>query len=43
MSAFYAVLERYTLADLVKNREQLATVLFAEPSHGVPLRARRSA
>lgn len=28
VTAFYAVLDRYTLADLVKNREELATVLF---------------
>ena len=28
--AFYAVLDRYTLADLVVNRKQLATVLFME-------------
>ena len=27
-SAFYAVLARYTLEDLVRNREQLAAVLF---------------
>ena len=32
MSAFYAVLDRYTLADLVKNREQLAGVLFEQGS-----------
>jgi Rrf2 family transcriptional regulator, nitric oxide-sensitive transcriptional repressor len=30
MAAFYAVLERYTLADLVHNREQLATILLVE-------------
>jgi Rrf2 family transcriptional regulator, nitric oxide-sensitive transcriptional repressor len=33
MAAFYAVLARYTLADLVLNREQLATILFAPPAH----------
>jgi Rrf2 family nitric oxide-sensitive transcriptional repressor len=30
VKAFYAVLDRYTLADLVGNRKQLATVLFVE-------------
>lgn len=30
MAAFYAALDRYTLADLVKNREQLAGVLFGQ-------------
>jgi Rrf2 family nitric oxide-sensitive transcriptional repressor len=29
VKAFYAVLDRYTLADLVDNRQQLARVLFA--------------
>jgi Rrf2 family nitric oxide-sensitive transcriptional repressor len=29
-SAFYAVLDRYTLTDLVQNRQQLAKVLFFE-------------
>ncbi len=28
MKAFYAVLDRYSLADLAANREQLATILF---------------
>lgn len=28
VNAFYAVLDRYTLADLVRNRQQLATILF---------------
>lgn len=28
VAAFRAVLDRYTLADLVRNREELATVLF---------------
>jgi Rrf2 family nitric oxide-sensitive transcriptional repressor len=30
VKGFYAVLDRYTLADLVRNRKQLATVLFVE-------------
>ena len=30
MDAFYAVLDRYTLADLVTNRRQLASILFFE-------------
>jgi Rrf2 family nitric oxide-sensitive transcriptional repressor len=30
MRAFYAVLDRYTLADLVRNREALAKALFTE-------------
>jgi len=30
VTAFYAVLDRYTLADLVVNRQQLARVLFVE-------------
>jgi Rrf2 family nitric oxide-sensitive transcriptional repressor len=28
LAAFYSVLDRYTLADLVRNRQQLARVLF---------------
>lgn len=32
MAAFEAALDRYTLADLVNNREQLARVLFFEPA-----------
>lgn len=32
MQAFEAVLDRYTLADLVGNREQLAQVLFFAPA-----------
>jgi Rrf2 family transcriptional regulator, nitric oxide-sensitive transcriptional repressor len=39
-AAFYAVLERYTLADLVKNREQLAAVLFMELADVAGLRAK---
>ena len=30
VTAFYAVLDRYTLADLVTNRQQLATILFVD-------------
>jgi Rrf2 family nitric oxide-sensitive transcriptional repressor len=37
VQAFYAVLDRYTLADLVNNREQLASVLFLD---AMPLSAR---
>lgn len=32
VDAFYAALDRYTLADLVHNREQLAQVLMLEPA-----------
>ena len=35
VAAFYAVLARYTLEDLVRNREQLATILFL-PAAGRP-------
>ena len=31
VNAFHAVLDRYTLADLVHNRSTLATVLFIQP------------
>jgi Rrf2 family nitric oxide-sensitive transcriptional repressor len=31
VTAFEAVLDRYTLADLVSNRQQLAQILFHEP------------
>lgn len=31
-AAFEAVLDRYTLADLMANREQLAQVLFFPPA-----------
>ncbi|MBC5783103.1 Rrf2 family transcriptional regulator [Ramlibacter sp. USB13] len=34
VTAFEAVLDRYTLADLVSNRQQLAQVLFVEPARG---------
>ena len=30
VDAFYAVLDGYTLADLVRNRKQLATILFVD-------------
>ena len=30
VNAFYAVLDRYTLADLAGNRQQLATILFVD-------------
>lgn len=30
VDAFYAVLDRYTLADLVKNRKQLASIMFVD-------------
>ena len=33
VTAFEAVLDRYTLADLVSNRHQLAQVLFFDPTH----------
>lgn len=32
MAAFHAVLDRYTLADLVQNASQLATLLFVPPA-----------
>jgi Rrf2 family nitric oxide-sensitive transcriptional repressor len=40
VTAFEAVLDRYTLADVVSNRQQLAQVLFLDPAHKA---ARRSA
>lgn len=40
VAAFYAVLARYTLADVVRNREQLATILFI-PSAAAPPAASR--
>jgi Rrf2 family transcriptional regulator, nitric oxide-sensitive transcriptional repressor len=36
VEAFYAVLDRYTLADLVHNRESLAKVLFTEQVMAAP-------
>lgn len=38
VKAFYTVLERHTLADLVTNREELATMLFMRNSTVVDLR-----
>jgi Rrf2 family transcriptional regulator, nitric oxide-sensitive transcriptional repressor len=35
--AFYAVLDRYTLADLVRNRQSLAEALFTEQIMAAPL------
>jgi Rrf2 family transcriptional regulator, nitric oxide-sensitive transcriptional repressor len=32
VTAFYGVLDRYSLSDLVANRQQLARVLFLEPA-----------
>lgn len=43
VAAFYAVLDRYTLADLVANREQLAPLLFVDPQTALPARRARSA
>lgn len=40
VNAFYATLDRYTLADLVHNRQALARVMFAEPA---AMPARRAA
>ncbi|HEY0825963.1 MAG TPA: Rrf2 family transcriptional regulator [Ramlibacter sp.] len=34
VAAFYAVLDRYTLEDLVNNRQQLARMLFISPAPG---------
>lgn len=41
VTAFYAVLDRYTLADLVNNRQQLARMLFID--RPAPARAGRHA
>lgn len=39
VDAFYAVLDRYTLADLVRNRKQLASILFVDrPARPAPVR-----
>lgn len=43
VTAFYAVLDRYTLADLVKNRDELATVLFMPRAATRAATARRPA
>lgn len=37
VKAFYAVLDKYTLADLVHNREALAGILFTEHSMALPV------
>ncbi|HXD39836.1 MAG TPA: Rrf2 family transcriptional regulator [Ramlibacter sp.] len=37
LKAFYAVLDRYTLAELVRNRHELAKVLFTEQVMAAPL------
>jgi Rrf2 family nitric oxide-sensitive transcriptional repressor len=42
MRAFYGVLDRYTLADLVHNRQELAKVLFTDPVKTAPA-ARKAA
>jgi Rrf2 family nitric oxide-sensitive transcriptional repressor len=42
VNAFYAVLDRYTLADLVHNRHSLAKVLFTEREIAAPA-SRRAA
>ncbi len=36
VSAFYAVLARYTLADVVRNRDQLASILFIPQAASPP-------
>ena len=41
VTAFYAVLDRYTLADLVNNRQQLARMLFVD--RPAPAKAARAA
>ncbi|WP_332813952.1 RrF2 family transcriptional regulator [Ramlibacter sp.] len=40
VAAFYAVLARYTLEDLVRNREELAAILFHPTAGRVPARSR---
>lgn len=37
MRAFYAVLDRYTLADLVDNRDQLVPILFMNRTAALPV------
>ena len=39
VKAFYATLDRYTLADLVQNRRALARVMFADQHDPAPRRA----
>jgi Rrf2 family transcriptional regulator, nitric oxide-sensitive transcriptional repressor len=43
VNAFYGVLDRYTLADIVDNRDELATILFVERPHAAAIRTRMSA
>jgi Rrf2 family transcriptional regulator, nitric oxide-sensitive transcriptional repressor len=43
LKAFYAVLDRYTLADLVRNRQSLAKVLFTERIVAAPASRRKTA
>ncbi len=40
VDAFYGVLDRYTLADLVRNRQSLARVLFSEQTVSPPVSRR---
>ena len=42
VEAFYVVLDSYTLADLVQNRQSLAKVLFVDRTASVPA-AKRAA
>lgn len=43
VNAFYGVLARYTLADVVRNREQLATILFLPHAAAPPAAKLRKA
>jgi Rrf2 family transcriptional regulator, nitric oxide-sensitive transcriptional repressor len=40
VKAFYAVLDRYTLADIVRNRDELAAVLFMEHPQAAAMRTK---
>jgi Rrf2 family nitric oxide-sensitive transcriptional repressor len=40
VKAFYAVLDRYTLADIVGDRDELATVLFVERPKAAAIHSR---
>lgn len=40
-AAFYGVLDRYTLEDLVSNRAQLARILFTPLAHAAPAARKR--
>jgi Rrf2 family nitric oxide-sensitive transcriptional repressor len=42
VKAFYAVLDRYTLADLVDNRQQLAQILFFDRDAAPARKPRRA-